>query len=72
MSPSAAGPRQRTRRNRGGFGIRFTARNGFQPAMVRAHSRACALSVTPGNIRRSFCLTDDEHRWSMGGEPLVG
>ena len=48
-------PRQRTSRNRGGFGIRFTARNGsgFQPAMVRAHSCACALSVMPGNRRRS-------------------
>ena len=43
VSPSAAGLRQRTRRNRGGLGIRFTGRSGFQPAMVRAHSRACAF-----------------------------
>ena len=50
---SAAGPRQRTRRNRGGLGIRFIGRSGFQPAMVLAHSLACALSVTPGNSRRS-------------------
>ena len=50
-SPSAAGPRQRTRRSRGGLGIRFTGRSGRQPAMVRAHSRACALSVMPGNRR---------------------
>jgi hypothetical protein len=48
------GPRQRTRRSRGVLGIRFTDRSGsgFQPAMVRAHSRACALSVMPGNWRR--------------------
>ena len=32
---------------------RFTGRSGIQPAMVRAHSTACALSVTPGNRGRS-------------------
>ena len=34
----------------------FTGRSGsgFQPAMVWAHSRACALSVMPGNSRRSL------------------
>jgi hypothetical protein len=43
-SMAAAGQRQGGRRNRG---ARFTGRSGsgFQPAMVRAHSRACALSV---------------------------
>ena len=42
--------------DRGGrdrLGIRFTDRSGLQPAIVRAHSRACALSVMPGNSRRS-------------------
>ena len=32
--PSAAGLRQRTRSNRGGLGIRFPGRSGFQPAIV--------------------------------------
>ena len=30
-----------------------SAGSGSQLAMVRAHSRACALSVMPGNRRRS-------------------
>ena len=55
-SPSAADPRQRTRRSRGGLGNRFTGRSGFQPAMVRAHSRACAALAMPGNSRRSSQL----------------
>ena len=48
-SMAAAGPRQIIRRNRGTSGIRFTAArsgSGFQLAMVRAHSRAWALSVS--------------------------
>jgi hypothetical protein len=49
---------QRTPRSRGGLGIRFTGRSGFQPAMVRAHSRACVLSVMPGNSRRSSMAAD--------------
>ena len=60
----AAGPRQRTRRSRGGLGIRFTGRSGFQPAMVRAHSRACALSVMPGNRRRSSTAAANSPRCS--------
>ena len=32
--------------------------SGFQPAMIRAQSRACALSVTPGNKRRSSTAAD--------------
>ena len=43
--------------------IRLTSRGftgiGFQPAIVRAHSRACALSVTPGNNRRSSTAADN-------------
>jgi Transposase DDE domain group 1 len=31
---------------------------GFQPAMVRAHARACVSSVTPGNRRRSSTAAD--------------
>ena len=58
------GPRQRTRRNRGGLGSRFNGRNGFQPAMVPAHSRACALSVTPGNSRRSSTAAENSPRCS--------
>jgi hypothetical protein len=38
---------------RGTLRIRFTAGSGIQPAMVRAHFRACALSVMPGNSRRA-------------------
>src|SRR5271166_4563993 len=32
---------------------------GFQPAMVRAHSRASAVSVMPGNSRRSSTAADN-------------
>jgi hypothetical protein len=32
--------------------------SGFQPAMVRAHSRACAVSVMAGNSRRSSMAAD--------------
>ena len=32
--------------------------SGFQPAMIRAHSRASAMSVTPGNSRRSSTAAD--------------
>jgi integration host factor subunit beta len=55
-SMAAAGSRQIIHRNRGGtLDIRFTGSsgNGFQPAMVRAHSRACALSEMPGKRRSS-------------------
>ena len=31
----------------------FITGSGFEPAIVRAHSRAMALSVMPGNSRRS-------------------
>jgi hypothetical protein len=44
-----------TRRPRAPAG--FTA-SGFQPAIARAHSRACAVSVTPGNSRRSSTAAD--------------
>jgi hypothetical protein len=33
--------------------------SGFQPAMVRAHSRACRLSVIAGNSRRSSIAADN-------------
>jgi hypothetical protein len=48
------------------LGIRFTGRSGsgFQPAMVRAHSRACALSVMPGNRRRSSMAAEKSPRCS--------
>jgi hypothetical protein len=40
-----------------------TGRNGtgkgFQPAMVRAHARACSGSVTAGNSRRSSTAADN-------------
>ena len=42
----------------GSLTSRGFAGSGFQPAMVRAHSRACALSVTPGNRRRSSTAAD--------------
>jgi hypothetical protein len=32
----------------------FNGRSGFQPAMVRAHCRTCALSVMPGKRRSSI------------------
>ena len=60
-SMATASPRQSTRRNRG---ARFTGRSGsgFQPAMVRAHFRACALSVMPGNRWRSSTAADSSPR----------
>jgi hypothetical protein len=39
-------------------GRRGTAR-GFQPAMARAHSRASALSSTPGNNRRNSTAAEN-------------
>ena len=33
--------------------------SGFQAAMVRAQSRACTLSVMPGNSRRSSTAADN-------------
>jgi len=41
-----------TASQRGGAG------SGFHPAMVRAHARAFALSVTPGNRRRNSIAAD--------------
>jgi hypothetical protein len=38
--------------------------SGFQPAMVRAHARACALSATPGNSRRSSMAAVNSPPWS--------
>ena len=38
--------------------------SGFRPAMVRAHSRACALSVTPRNSRRNSTAADSSPPWS--------
>ena len=32
--------------------------SGFQPAMIRTHSRAAAVSATPGNSRRSSMAAD--------------
>jgi hypothetical protein len=59
-------PRQTTRRNRGRFGSSFNGRTGssFQLAMVRTHSRACALSVMPGNRRRNSIAADSSPRCS--------
>jgi len=57
----------------GTLGIRFTGRSGsgFQPAMIRAHARACVLSVMPGNRCRSS-IADDEHGRSMGRHGVTG
>jgi hypothetical protein len=38
--------------------------SGFQPAMVRAHFRASASSVTPGNNRRSSTAAANSPPWS--------
>jgi hypothetical protein len=38
----------------GSLTLRSRTGSGFQAAMVRAHSRAFAVSVTPGNRRRQF------------------
>ena len=48
------------RRNRGALGVRFTGCNGFQPAMILAHSRACAFRGCRGTTgtarwRRRVC-----------------
>jgi hypothetical protein len=40
------------------------AGSGFQPAMVRAHSRASTLSVIPGNRRRSSMAADSSPSFS--------
>ena len=40
---------------------------GFQPAMVRAHSPACTLSVTPGNSRFSSTITSGSPHCSLQG-----
>jgi hypothetical protein len=45
--------RARLLRRRNGVIRQAAAGSGFQPAMVRAQARASALSVTPGNRRRS-------------------
>lgn len=37
--------------------------SGCQPAMIRAHSRACWLSPTPGNGRRSSTAAANSPRW---------
>jgi hypothetical protein len=41
--------------------------SGVQPAMVRAHSRACALSVTAGNSRRSSTAAEKGGDGGNGG-----
>jgi hypothetical protein len=46
------------------FRCRGLAGSGFQAAMVRAHSRASALSVTPGNNRRSSTAAANSPPWS--------
>ncbi len=56
------------RNQAGGVGSRLLGRargtefcgagSGFQPAMVRAQARACAVSVTPGNSRRNSTAAD--------------
>jgi hypothetical protein len=59
--------------------------SGFQPEIVRAHSRACAVSVMPGNgsgelaatfegstDRGGLGLGDDEHPPSMGTRIMTG
>jgi hypothetical protein len=35
----------------------------LQPAIMRTHSRACRLSVTPGNNRRSSITAESSPRW---------
>src|SRR4051812_33331080 len=48
------------RRLRGRCGVLGTgAGSGVQPAIVRAHSRALALSVMPGNSRHSSTAADN-------------
>jgi hypothetical protein len=58
----AAAPRQRTRRNRGTLGRRFTGRSG----------RELAALSEDGADRGSICTGDDEHCWIMGRRVLVG
>jgi hypothetical protein len=48
-----ADPRYRLHPLPPGVGRGGATASGFQPAMVRAQSRACTLSVMPGNSRRS-------------------
>src|SRR5689334_1177479 len=53
MATATAPATDQDRRLRGRRGTLGTgAGRGVQPAMVRAHSRALALSVMPGNSRR--------------------
>jgi integration host factor subunit beta len=63
----------RRRLNRGVFGSRFTGRSGCQLAMVRAPSRACVLSVMPGNSRHSSIRATVRRaagRWRGSRRPL--
>jgi hypothetical protein len=48
-----ADPRYRLHPLPPGVGRGGATGSGFQPAMILAHSRACTLSVMPGNSRRS-------------------
>jgi len=54
---AAADQDRRLRGRRGTLGT--GAGSGVQPAMARAHSRALALSVMPGNSRRSSIAADN-------------
>ena len=39
------------------------ASDSLQPAIMRTQSRACRLSVTPGNNRRSSITAESSPRW---------
>src|ERR1700722_18058789 len=55
------------RRNR----LRTGTAGGFRPAIVRAHRRAFALSVTPGNSRRSSTAADSSPPRSKAARIVV-
>ena len=42
-----------------------------QPAIMRTHSRACRLSVTPGNNRRSSITAESSPRWRKASRIAV-
>ena len=42
-----------------------------QPAIMRTHSRACRLSVTPGNNRRSSITAESSPRWRKASRIVV-
>ena len=42
-----------------------------QPAIMRPHSHACRLSVTPGNNRRSSITAESSPRWRKASRIAV-